>query len=128
MKGDKAKKTEKSSEKKISDPSRVSKKKAEMPAKPVDEIEELFASKKSVAAKVESEASKKSKKDRSADVKKPKILDPLGENDDWTDTKGERKKKRPTTAEGYPIYTAVEMRIGQGGGTPDCPFDCDCCF
>lgn len=32
------------------------------------------------------------------------------------------------TEEGYRIYTAEELGIGKGGGTADCPFDCDCCF
>ncbi|CAM9469361.1 unnamed protein product [Pylaiella littoralis] len=30
--------------------------------------------------------------------------------------------------EGLPIYTWDSLRIGQGGGTASCPFDCDCCF
>eukprot|EP00904_Undaria_pinnatifida_P003143 jgi/Undpi1/1282/HiC_scaffold_11.g04674.m1 len=30
--------------------------------------------------------------------------------------------------EGLPIYTWESLRIGQGGGTELCPFDCDCCF
>jgi Eukaryotic protein of unknown function (DUF1764) len=31
-------------------------------------------------------------------------------------------------AEGLPIYSWDALRIGQGGGTDLCPFDCDCCF
>ncbi|CAM9364339.1 unnamed protein product [Phaeothamnion confervicola] len=30
--------------------------------------------------------------------------------------------------ERLPIYTAASLRIGRGGGTDLCPFDCDCCF
>ncbi|CAM9289778.1 unnamed protein product, partial [Discosporangium mesarthrocarpum] len=30
--------------------------------------------------------------------------------------------------DGLPIYTWESLRIGQGGGTDLCPFDCDCCF
>lgn len=30
--------------------------------------------------------------------------------------------------DGLPIYTAKALNIGSGGGTPDCPFDCWCCF
>ncbi|KAF4723911.1 hypothetical protein FOZ63_008614, partial [Perkinsus olseni] len=37
---------------------------------------------------------------------------------------GDRKR----TEEGYKIYTEEELKIGQGGNTPDCPFDCWCCF
>jgi len=29
---------------------------------------------------------------------------------------------------GMPIYTADQLKMGQGGDTADCPFDCDCCF
>lgn len=32
------------------------------------------------------------------------------------------------TEEGFKIYTAEELKIGQGGDTSDCPFDCNCCF
>eukprot|EP00941_MAST-03F_sp_MAST-3F-sp1_P004360 g4360.t1 len=32
------------------------------------------------------------------------------------------------TEEGLPIYSAESLNIGKGGGTPDCPFDCWCCF
>ena len=31
-------------------------------------------------------------------------------------------------ADGLPIYTTASLGIGGGGDTPDCPFDCDCCF
>lgn len=30
--------------------------------------------------------------------------------------------------DGWPIYTEEELKIGQGGDTELCPFDCDCCF
>lgn len=29
---------------------------------------------------------------------------------------------------GYPVYKAHLLKVGEGGGTPQCPFDCDCCF
>ena len=29
---------------------------------------------------------------------------------------------------GLPVYKAHLLKVGEGGGTPDCPFDCDCCF
>lgn len=34
------------------------------------------------------------------------------------------------TDEGFKIYTEDELRLGDGkvGETPDCPFDCECCF
>ena len=39
-----------------------------------------------------------------------------------------KSKGNKYTKEGYKIYTADELKIGQGGDTPDCPFDCECCF
>ncbi|PHJ19101.1 hypothetical protein CSUI_007066 [Cystoisospora suis] len=32
------------------------------------------------------------------------------------------------TEDGLRIYSEEELKIGQGGGTPSCPFDCNCCF
>jgi hypothetical protein len=29
---------------------------------------------------------------------------------------------------GYRVYKAHLLKVGEGGGTPLCPFDCDCCF
>jgi hypothetical protein len=29
---------------------------------------------------------------------------------------------------GLPVYKAHLLRVGEGGGTPLCPFDCNCCF
>ena len=31
-------------------------------------------------------------------------------------------------ATGMPIYDPDSMRVGKGGGTALCPFDCNCCF
>ncbi|KDE06218.1 hypothetical protein MVLG_03497 [Microbotryum lychnidis-dioicae p1A1 Lamole] len=43
----------------------------------------------------------------------------------FRDSRGDTRKR---TEEGYPIYDTKELKIGLGGGTPDCPFDCQCCF
>lgn len=29
---------------------------------------------------------------------------------------------------GLPVYKAHLLKVGEGGGTPFCPFDCNCCF
>lgn len=29
---------------------------------------------------------------------------------------------------GLPVYKAHLLKVGEGGGTDLCPFDCDCCF
>ncbi|KAK9172014.1 Eukaryotic protein of unknown function (DUF1764) family protein [Cryptosporidium meleagridis] len=30
--------------------------------------------------------------------------------------------------DGLPVYRLEDINLGDGGGTPDCPFDCSCCF
>lgn len=30
--------------------------------------------------------------------------------------------------DGVKVYSLDELGVGKGGDTPDCPFDCDCCF
>lgn len=58
-------------------------------------------------------------------------------DDDFADIRGTKKRihvmvlatnslgKR--TADGFTIYNEDELKMGQGGDTPLCPFDCDCC-
>ena len=60
-----------------------------------------------------------SKKEKTIDLVKDKVKD-----------KKDKPKKSGNkyTKEGYKIYTAEELNIGMGGDTPDCPFDCNCCF
>ncbi|KAG0166760.1 hypothetical protein DFQ28_006919 [Apophysomyces sp. BC1034] len=48
------------------------------------------------------------------------------EDDDFADSRG--KKAKRLTDDGYPLYDVKDLRIGEGGDTPDCPFDCQCCF
>lgn len=36
--------------------------------------------------------------------------------------------ERIDRASGLPVYKAHLLKIGEGGGTPLCPFDCNCCF
>lgn len=36
--------------------------------------------------------------------------------------------ERIDRASGYPVYKAHLLKVGEGGGTPQCPFDCVCCF
>jgi len=78
----------------------------------LDEIDEIFAQKKS---------KKKAKKED-----KP-IAPPPKDDSDWFNS----RSSMPTAVRyenGLPVYTMKQLKIGQGGGTPLCPFDCDCCF
>ncbi|KAI8583784.1 hypothetical protein K450DRAFT_219971 [Umbelopsis ramanniana AG] len=52
----------------------------------------------------------------------PKVAD----DDGFGDSRG--KKSKRTTDDGYPLYDVKELNIGLGGDTPECPFDCKCCF
>lgn len=49
-------------------------------------------------------------------------------DDDFFDSRGLKRKARALTEDGLPIYTPAELRIGMGGGTDLCPFECNCCF
>lgn len=49
-------------------------------------------------------------------------------SDDFFDSRGLKRKTRPLTEDGLPIFSPRELKIGLGGGTDLCPFDCNCCF
>jgi len=45
----------------------------------------------------------------------------------FKDSRGTGPRKK--TEEGYRVFKEDELGITEeGGGTPDCPFDCNCCF
>jgi hypothetical protein len=67
---------------------------------------------------------KNKKKENSSLTKKNKNIH---NDDNFFDIKGNKLKKRKIV-EGIPIYTEKELKIGLGGGTSLCPFDCNCCF
>ncbi|KAF0913168.1 hypothetical protein E2562_020294 [Oryza meyeriana var. granulata] len=108
--------------------------------KATNEIDEIFQATKSsgkkrkpqrgeesVGAKKPKErpdVTKKSKKARKGSKGKGK------DTDDDDDDEGEEKRPRRRTTDGLAIYSAEELGFGKAdaGGTPLCPFDCDCCF
>eukprot|EP00002_Diphylleia_rotans_P002502 TRINITY_DN11576_c0_g1_i1.p1 TRINITY_DN11576_c0_g1~~TRINITY_DN11576_c0_g1_i1.p1 ORF type:complete len:188 (+),score=44.95 TRINITY_DN11576_c0_g1_i1:60-623(+) len=49
------------------------------------------------------------------------------QDDDYADVRGESAKGRKIV-DGLKVYTEDELKIGRGGDTDLCPFDCDCCF
>ncbi|CAN4095540.1 unnamed protein product [Withania somnifera] len=93
-----------------------------------NEIDEIFAGKKrkkpenqektSGAAVADPKKVKKSKGKSSRITK---------DNKDFSEP---ARKSRKKTADGFSLYTEEELGIGRAnaGGTPLCPFDCDCCF
>lgn len=89
------------------------------------EIDEIFAGKKrkkpekvAITENVLGEPKKSMKKKR----KDNKVCKENGS------VSGVRSRKK--TGDGLTIYTEEELGIGRAdaGGTPLCPFDCDCCF
>ena len=91
------------------------------------DLDAMFSKKSKVIKKKDKktnkDASKKSTESKKEDLKK----DVKKQNQ----PKEEKKKSSGATRytkEGYKIYTAEDLKIGQGGDGPDCPFDCDCCF
>lgn len=78
-------------------------------------------------------ASKKQKRDPSsskmddAKIQKLKKSPKSQEDDGFTDSRGIGPRKR--TEEGWAVYREDELGItNEGGDTPLCPFDCECCF
>ncbi|KAH8108284.1 DUF1764-domain-containing protein [Phellopilus nigrolimitatus] len=52
---------------------------------------------------------------------------PDGERVRFTDSRGTGPRRK--TEEGFSVFKEDELGIGdEGGDTPLCPFDCDCCF
>lgn len=47
---------------------------------------------------------------------------------DFFDSRGLKRKTRALTEDGFPIFSPKELKIGMGGGTDLCPFDCNCCY
>ncbi|KAJ1308751.1 hypothetical protein OPQ81_004442 [Rhizoctonia solani] len=67
----------------------------------------------------------KSKKAKSSKERKSAVVD--SDDERFRDSRGTGPRRR--TEEGYAIYKEDELGINdEGGDTPLCPFDCDCCF
>ncbi|XP_045821829.1 uncharacterized protein C6G9.01c [Trifolium pratense] len=99
------------------------------PKKAVNEIDEIFATKKRKKPDVKkngksNEATKSTDKTKKKnDKKKPRRLD----ESEYVERSSRPKRK---TDDGLAIYTEEELGISKGdaGNTPLCPFDCSCCF
>ncbi|KAI3451716.1 hypothetical protein Pfo_008381 [Paulownia fortunei] len=105
------------------------------PKKMRSEIDEIFAGKKR----------KRLEKEKKADTEKPaKVFAANTKSHDKTkigklskgnaiegNSSADRTSRlRKKTADGLTIYTEEELGIAKpdAGGSPLCPFDCDCCF
>ncbi|WVR07429.1 hypothetical protein IAU60_004470 [Kwoniella sp. DSM 27419] len=76
------------------------------------------------ATKVKSVEAKKVTSKVAAGKKSQKDVE---EDEMFADSRGEGPRRK--TEEGFLIYKEAELQIDpEAGGTPLCPFDCDCCF
>lgn len=101
--------------------------------KPVDEIAEIFSTRRKhkKIRKEEEEKAQKTKQDLATLAKKTKRKkmkmkrDERGSMDDDAPSRPRRR-----TNDGLTVYTEEELGIGKedAGGTSLCPFDCNCCF
>ncbi|CEP08233.1 hypothetical protein [Parasitella parasitica] len=64
---------------------------------------------------------------KSSKTSKKRAAPPSIPDDAFADSRGIKKTNR-TTEDGYPLYDVKDLNIGNGLDTPDCPFDCQCCF
>ncbi|KXS13370.1 hypothetical protein M427DRAFT_156669 [Gonapodya prolifera JEL478] len=48
------------------------------------------------------------------------------EPDEFADLRGTKSGR--AKIDGLNLFQAEELNIGKGGDTPDCPFDCKCCY
>lgn len=101
---------------------------------PKDSTKKLLQTNDVLKAEIDDLFTKKIKKNSKEELKeegeeklKIKSSSPT-EKDSFGDVRGLHKKATRLTDDGLPIWTDKEMKIGQGGDSPDCPFDCECCF
>mmetsp|Transcript_12421 Transcript_12421/g.10346 ORF Transcript_12421/g.10346 Transcript_12421/m.10346 type:complete len:134 (-) Transcript_12421:35-436(-) len=92
-----------------------------------ESIEDIFGALKKAPAKLDHASDAEKDTSKKVAVGSSSIR-PKGSADDPLGLGNQSEGSRKRTEEGYKIYSEEELRIGQGGNTPDCPFDCWCCF
>eukprot|EP00729_Bicosta_minor_P013582 gene13582-30541_t len=85
------------------------------------EIDDIFGAPKSSKAKAKPAVEIKPKKGK----RQQNMMD--NDDDDFSDSRGLKRKARKIV-DGIKVYGEDELKLGTGGGTPLCPFDCACCF
>ncbi|KAJ1718163.1 hypothetical protein LPJ61_006792 [Coemansia biformis] len=113
--------------------------KVTLPSKATTEIDDIFASNppantaEKPAAPVKQKATKAvtvvdaSAAGKKADPhKNQQQARPLAGDDGFADSRGKQTKY---TEDGMRVFYMDDLHIGEGNGdTPECPFDCQCCF
>ncbi|KAL8495302.1 hypothetical protein ACS0TY_019453 [Phlomoides rotata] len=97
------------------------------PKKMGSEIDEIFAAKK---RKRPENDEKPCKLSSSAKVKSNGKMRMVRDDGNENERVGPTSRSQRKTADGLSLYTEEELGFGKSdaGGTPLCPFDCDCCF
>ena len=96
-----------------------------------NEIEDLFESLKSKKKKKNEEdqlvvISEKKKKKKIKESNSNNIISP--DSNSNCIISPEPPVHRLDAETGLPVYKAHLLKVGEGGGTKLCPFDCNCCF
>jgi hypothetical protein len=99
----------------------------------LDEIDALFADKKRTGkAKCETNQQvAKKRQEKKKNVSSRQQLDKLNEHDWIDDGLGGKFNKDGFTGrreDGVRVYKAHVLNKKDFGNSPDCPFDCDCCY
>uniref|UniRef100_A0A1J3IVD2 Uncharacterized protein C6G9.01c n=1 Tax=Noccaea caerulescens TaxID=107243 RepID=A0A1J3IVD2_NOCCA len=122
----------KSSSSSLKKPSQQADKPAVEKAKPVQkpgklgkEIDDIFGGRKK---KKKPELENTNKEETKVEIAKKNRKRKRKENGGLNKNPKTRVRKR--TEDGLPVYTEDELGFNKAyaGGTPLCPFDCDCCF
>ncbi len=102
------------------------------------EIDDIFSAIKSKKCNevesdsvVRAKAQKKSKSDRNSNAEPPKksqISHGVIMSERAKIISPDPPVERIDSETGLKVYKAHLLKVGEGGGTPLCPFDCDCCF
>ncbi|CRH00060.1 conserved protein, unknown function [Plasmodium relictum] len=82
-------------------------------------IDDIFSKIKTKSTK--DDETKKVKKDQESVTKNKK-------KKDKNNVSKQKVNERLCTPDGLPIYSMEELKIGKGGYTKECPFECNCCF
>jgi hypothetical protein len=99
-----------------------------------DEIDALFSERKTKKRQQQAEAAEKQRRVLSKKQKRVADKSRPGKNgaDDWVDDGlgGVYNQEGYTgrMEDGVRVFKAHVLRKTNSGQTPDCPFDCDCCF
>ncbi len=117
----------------------VDKKDKNITADSANEIDDLFSTLKSKKSQklrdLEAEKEEAERKRIRKELKKQRIAEAesqtygiIQSSYNTVITNPEAPLERIDKESGLPVYKAHLLKVGEGGGTELCPFDCNCCF